>query len=49
MRIPLPFSRIDVRFGDAIECDDVLSLDDFSDKFIVAIKRLSFDNERGKL
>ena len=43
MRIPLPFSCIDVKFGHPMTLDDDMSFDMAFDTFIVAIKQLSSD------
>ena len=45
MRVPLPFSRIDVRFGGPLNINDELSLESSVDTFIVAIKQLSSNND----
>ena len=44
MRVPLPFSRIDVRFGAPLNINDELSFESSVDTFIVAIKQLSSNN-----
>ena len=46
MRIPLPFSRIDVKFGRPMTLDEDMALDGAFDIFIVAIEQLSSDNDR---
>lgn len=44
MRVPLPFSRICVRFGKPIEAGPRGCIDHFSEKFLFAMKELSSNN-----
>ena len=44
MRVPLPFSRIDVKFGRPMTLDDDMIFEGASNTFIVAIEQLSSDN-----
>ena len=45
MRVPKPFSRVDVRFGPALKPQGSLSHAELKERFMVAIAKLSANNE----